>query len=41
MRDGKTVQTGNPETLSATTADDYVRQFIESADRTRCSAWAA
>ncbi len=35
MRDGKTVQTGTPETLSATPADDYVRQFIESADRTQ------
>ncbi len=35
MRDGKTIQTGTPETLSATPADDYVRQFIESADRTQ------
>jgi glycine betaine/proline transport system ATP-binding protein len=35
MRDGKTVQTGTPEMLSAKPADDYVRQFIESADRTQ------
>jgi len=35
MRDGKIVQTGTPETLSAKPADQYVRQFIESADRTQ------
>lgn len=35
MRDGKVVQTGTPEELSMNPADDYVRDFIESADKTK------
>lgn len=35
MKDGKVVQTGTPEELSINPADDYVRDFIESADKTK------
>ena len=35
MRDGKVVQIGTPEELSMNPADDYVRDFIESADKTK------
>lgn len=35
MRDGKIVQIDTPEGMSASPADDYVRQFIESADKTQ------
>ncbi|WP_312643081.1 glycine betaine/L-proline ABC transporter ATP-binding protein [Hydrogenoanaerobacterium sp.] len=35
MRDGKLIQVGTPEEMSAHPADDYVRQFIDSADKTK------
>lgn len=35
MRDGKVIQIGTPEEMSAHPADDYVRQFIDSADKTK------
>jgi glycine betaine/proline transport system ATP-binding protein len=35
MRDGQIVQIGTPEELSMNPADDYVRDFIESADKTK------
>lgn len=35
MRDGKVVQTGTPEELSMHPADGYVRDFIETADKTK------
>jgi glycine betaine/proline transport system ATP-binding protein len=35
MRDGKVVQIDTPERMSANPADDYVRRFIDSADRSK------
>ncbi len=35
MRDGKIIQIDTPENMSANPADDYVRQFIDSADKTQ------
>ncbi len=35
MRDGKVIQTGTPEQMSAHPADDYVRDFIGAADKTK------
>lgn len=35
MRDGKIVQVGTPEQMSANPADDYVREFIGAADKTK------
>jgi len=35
MRDGKIIQIDTPERMSAHPADDYVREFIESADKTQ------
>ena len=35
MRDGKIIQTDTPEGMALHPADDYVRQFIESADKTQ------
>lgn len=35
MKDGKVVQVGTPEELSMNPADDYVRDFIDSADKTK------
>jgi len=35
MKDGKIVQIGTPEELTMNPADDYVREFIESADKTK------
>lgn len=35
MRDGRVIQVDTPEQMSAHPADDYVRQFIGSADRTK------
>jgi len=35
MRDGKIIQIDTPERMSARPADDYVREFIESADKTQ------
>lgn len=35
MRDGKVIQIDTPERMSAQPADDYVRRFIESADKSR------
>ena len=35
MRDGKLIQVDTPEQMSAKPADDYVRQFIGSADKTK------
>lgn len=35
MRDGRLIQVGTPEEMSAHPADDYVREFIESADKTK------
>ncbi|MCR3922257.1 MAG: glycine betaine/L-proline ABC transporter ATP-binding protein [Firmicutes bacterium] len=35
MRDGKIIQIDTPENMSANPADDYVRQFIDSADKTK------
>ena len=35
MRDAKIVQTDTPERMSAAPADDYVKKFIDSADKTK------
>lgn len=35
MRDGKVVQTGPPESISTHPSDEYVRHFVEGADRTQ------
>ena len=35
MRDGKIIQIDTPENMSTNPADDYVQQFIESADKTQ------
>lgn len=35
MRDGRIVQTGTPEEMSTNPADDYVRDFIGSADKSK------
>jgi len=35
MRDGRIVQIDTPENMSADPADDYVRNFIDSADKTK------
>ena len=35
MRDGKVIQIDTPEQMSAAPADDYVREFINSADKSR------
>lgn len=35
MRDGKVVQIDTPENMSANPADDYVKKFIDSADKTK------
>ncbi len=35
MRDGKIIQIDTPENMSANPADEYVRQFIDSADKTQ------
>lgn len=35
MRDGKIVQIDSPENMSANPADDYVREFIDGADKTK------
>ena len=35
MRDGRLIQVGTPEEMSANPADDYVREFINSADKTK------
>ncbi len=35
MRDGKVVQVDTPEDMSARPADDYVRRFVRSADRSK------
>ncbi|MCI2160929.1 MAG: glycine betaine/L-proline ABC transporter ATP-binding protein [Oscillospiraceae bacterium] len=35
MRDGRLIQVGTPEEMSAHPADDYVREFIGSADKTK------
>lgn len=35
MRDGKVVQIDTPENMSANPADDYVKLFIDSADKTK------
>ena len=35
MRDGKLIQVDTPEAMSANPADDYVRLFIDSADKTK------
>jgi len=35
MRDGKVIQIAMPEEMSANPADDYVKKFIDSADKTK------
>ncbi|MCI7796088.1 MAG: glycine betaine/L-proline ABC transporter ATP-binding protein [Lachnospiraceae bacterium] len=35
MRDGRLIQVGSPDEMSTNPADDYVREFIDSADKTR------
>lgn len=35
MRDGCLIQVGTPEEMSANPADDYVKEFIDSADKTK------
>lgn len=35
MRDGKVIQIDTPENMSAHPADDYVKKFIDSADKTK------
>lgn len=35
MRDGRLIQVGTPEEMSAHPADDYVKEFIDSADKTK------
>ena len=38
MRDGKVVQVDTPEDMSANPADDYVRRFVGSADRSKVTS---
>ena len=38
MRDGKVVQVDTPEGMSANPADDYVRRFVGSADRSKVTS---
>ena len=33
MKDGKAVQTGKPEDILANPADEYVKRFVQGADR--------
>lgn len=35
MRDGRLIQVGTPEEMSANPVDDYVKEFINSADKTK------
>ncbi|MEF9953689.1 MAG: betaine/proline/choline family ABC transporter ATP-binding protein [Clostridium sp.] len=35
MRDGRLIQVGTPEEMNANPADDYVKEFINSADKTK------
>ena len=35
MRDGRLIQVGSPDEMSTNPADDYVREFIDGADKTR------
>ncbi len=35
MRDGRVIQTGTPEEMSTNPANDYVREFIGSADKSK------
>lgn len=35
MKDGKVIQIDTPENMSANPANDYVKQFIDSADKTK------
>lgn len=35
MRDGRLIQVGTPEEMSANPADEYVREFIDSADKSK------
>ncbi len=35
MRDGRIIQTDTPEGMASNPADDYVRDFIDSADKTQ------
>ena len=35
MRDGKLIQVGTAEEMTSNPADDYVRDFIVSADKSR------
>lgn len=35
MRDGRLIQVGSPEEMSASPANDYVQEFIESADKAK------
>lgn len=35
MRDGRLIQVGTPEEMSANPADEYVKEFIDSADKTK------
>lgn len=35
MRDGRLIQVGTPEEMSAHPADNYVKEFIDSADKTK------
>ncbi len=35
MRDGRLIQLDTPENMTANPADDYVKEFIESADKSR------
>ena len=35
MRDGEVIQVATPEEMSEHPADDYVKQFIDSADKTQ------
>lgn len=35
MRDGRMIQSGTPEEMSTNPADDYVREFIGSADKSK------
>ncbi len=38
MRDGKVIQVDTPEGMSANPADDYVRRFVNSADRSKVTS---
>lgn len=38
MRDGKVIQVDTPEGMSANPADDYVRRFVGSADRSKVTS---